>query len=124
MATSVVIYVDDEIVATVTLPSNPISFYQKILDAVKNNPTMVDITNMENYPVEGMRFENNVFIETEELKFISNPGLSNSTTFAFVVDGIYVATEGFHTSEDLMFISAYQSNPRFEVLENVESIYF
>jgi hypothetical protein len=29
-------------------------FYEKIIDAAKNNPTVVDITNMENYPVEGM----------------------------------------------------------------------
>ena len=124
MAISIVVYVEDEIVATVTLPSNPILFYQKIIDAVKNNPTIVDITNMENYPVEGMRFENNAFIETEELKFITNPSQTNSTTFAFIVDGLYVATEGFDTSESMLFISAYQSNPRFEVLENVESIYF
>jgi len=124
MATSITIYVEDEKVTTVTFPNNGVLFYEKIIHAAKNNSTIVDITNMENYPVEGMAFENNVFIETEELKFITNPGLSNSTTFAFVVNGIYVATEGFDTLESPMFISAYQSNPRFEVLEDVESIYF
>ena len=118
------IYVGDEKVTTMRFPDNPLNFYQKIINAAKNNPILVDMTSMENYPVEGMAFENNVFVETEELKFISNPNASNSHTFAFIVDNVYVATQGFDNPEMLMFIAAYQSNPRFEILENAEDSYF
>lgn len=124
MVTSMTVYVENEKVATMNLPENTPLFYQKIIDAAKNNPTIVEITNMENYPVEGMIFENNSFIETEELKFTSNPNASNSYTFAFIVDNIYVATQGFDSPDMLKWIAAYQSNPIFEILEGVEDTYF
>lgn len=123
MAIVITTFVENEIVSTTKISDNPVSFYQKIVNAAKNNPTLVEITNMENYPVEGMRFENGEFIETEDLKFISNPNLANSHTFAFIVDNVYVATQGFDVPEMLGNVAAYQSNPTFEVTEGVEDIY-
>jgi hypothetical protein len=119
MATAMTIYVGDEFVTNMLFPDNPLPFYEKIINAAKNNPTVLDITNIENYPVEGMSFQDNSFIETEELKFITNPNPSNSHTFAFIVDGVYVATQGFDSPEMSMFIAAYQSNPRFEIEEGI-----
>jgi hypothetical protein len=124
MATSMTVYVGDEFVTNMLFPDNPLPFYEKIINAAKNNPTIVDITNMENYPVEGMSFQDNSFIETEELNFITNPNGSTSHTFAFIVDGVYVATQGFDAPDWLMIISAYQSNPRFEILEDIETNLF
>ena len=120
MATSITTFVEGEHVGLTILPSNPLPFYQKIIDACKNNPTLINITNIENYPVEGMIFENGMFIETEDLKFISNPGVAGTHTFAFIVDNIYVATDGFDNEEMFKYVAAYESNPTFEVLEDIQ----
>jgi len=116
MTTKILLKVDGENAVTFTFPSDVenIEFVQQIVTAASQNPTIVNITDLNNFPVVGMKFENNNFIATDTLEYIDGSGFSALASFAYIVDGTVMAIHKI-PNDHLPWIAALMSNPTLEV---------
>jgi hypothetical protein len=116
MTTKILLKVDGENAVTFTFPSEveDVDFVQQIIAAASQNPTIVKITDLNNFPVVGMQFEDNNFIATDTLEYIDGSSFSALTSFAYIVDGIVMAIHKVPT-DHVPWIAALMSNPTLEV---------
>lgn len=117
MATQVRILVEEDYVGDIYVKDNPREYWQKYVDAVQQNPTLVLINkNNTTIPVEGMIYQNKTFISSNANEnFIINNISPDFERFALIVNNVYVASHDVSVSTMPNVIAAYQSNPRFEI---------
>jgi hypothetical protein len=118
MVTQVRILVEDEYVGAMSIKENPREYWQKFVDAAKENPTLVQLDKEAGQiPVEGMLYVDNAFLpSTDGLStLIPNNIGYDFERFALVVNGVYSASHDVSISVMPNVIAAYQSNPTFTV---------
>jgi hypothetical protein len=117
MITKVKIYVEEDFAGEMYFKENPREYWQKYLDTCKQNPIVVLIEkNNQVIPVEGMIYQNQNFLDSVSGKtFIPNNIQPDFERFAFIVDGVYLASHDVSISSMPSVIAAYQSNPRFVI---------
>jgi hypothetical protein len=120
MGKRLVLYVDGDQAVTFIYPDDvlDVDFVKEIVEAASKNPSIVEITDLNVFPVTGMRYENNEFIEDLEkgLSFFDHSNLTGLTCFAYIVDNTVAAIHKVPEAH-APWIAALQSNPTFEVLD-------
>jgi hypothetical protein len=117
MTTQVRILVGEDYVGDIYVKENPREYWQKFIDAAKQEPTLVLLDkDSQTIPVEGMIYQNGSFISSElNESFIANNISGDFQRFALVVNNIYAASHDVSISSMQNVIAAYQSNPTFVV---------
>ena len=117
MITQVRILVEDEYVGAMSIKENPRPYWQKFIDAAKQNPTLVLIDKTsQTIPVEGMIYQNENFVSSDlNESFIPNNIGADFERFALVVGDVYLASHDVSISTMPGVLAAYQSNPTFVV---------
>ena len=117
MHTQVRILVGEDYVGDVYVKENPREYWQKFIDAAKQEPTLVLLDkDSQTIPVEGMIYQNGSFISSElNENFIANNITEDFQRFALIVNNIYAASHDVSISSMQNVIAAYQSNPTFVV---------
>lgn len=117
MITQVRILVEEEYVGDIYIKENPREYWQKYINATQQNPNLILIDkSSQTIPVEGMIYENGVFVSPDLNKsFILNNITQDFERFALIVNNVYVASHDVSISAMPNVIAAYQSNPTFVV---------
>ena len=117
MHTQVRILVGEDYVGDVYIKENPREYWQKFIDAAKEEPTLVLLDkDSQTIPVEGMIYQNGSFASSElNENFITNNITEDFQRFALIVNNIYAASHDVSISSMQNVIAAYQSNPTFVV---------
>ena len=117
MKTKIDVYVELEYVGSFYMNKPYTEFIERIVKAVKNNPTIVDLTNLDDIPTLGMSYDGENFIAKKGLSFSKNSYHETQHVFGFVVNGMLVAIQHLEKMQMDAFIAAYQSDPIFKVSE-------
>jgi len=117
MHTQVRILVGEDYVGDFYVKENPREYWQKFIDAAKQEPTLVLLDkDSQTIPVEGMIYQNGSFVSSElNENFITNNITEDFQRFALIVNNIYAASHDVSISVMENVIAAYQSNPTFVV---------
>lgn len=114
MQTRVLVKVGEDHAGTFYIEENPIMGWAEIRDSFKQNPTIIEITDMDPLPVPGMLYINNKF-EKNGFEFIPNNVYPNRHLFAHIVNNVFIVQQEMKLESMQNFIAAFQSNPTFEV---------
>ena len=110
------VVVDNELAEMFFIPSQESVF----INALSSNPTVIDVTNIGYHPATGSLWDGETFTIPEESGLShgaarnTEQGMSNSNTFAYVVDGVCVKKSFFRPGPiGDRFSAALASSPIF-----------
>jgi hypothetical protein len=120
MGKKLVLYVEGEKAVSFFYPNEvaDVDFVQQIVYAASRHPLIVEITDLNRFPVIKMQYKDGEFIEEVEkgLLFVDHSNLTGLKCFAYVVNGSVEAIHKIPEGE-LPWVFAMQSSPTFEVLD-------
>jgi hypothetical protein len=116
MSNLIRIYVGEDLAGTLTIGENAKGF-DGFIEAVSNNPEIIDVSDLDNLPVIGMYYLDGKFSskKKDKLSFKSNTQNSSLKIFAFIVNSKVVCVQQLFSPHLDGIIAAFQSNPRFEI---------
>lgn len=116
MTKRILVNVGNEHAVSFTFPTDveDIDFVKELIHAAELNPTVIPITNLDNFPVVGMQYDGANFIESVDLSFIDGNLFAGLTSFAYVVDGIVMAIHKLPSTQ-IPWIAAMMSSPTLAV---------
>ena len=120
MGKKIVLYVEGEKAVSFTYPNDvvDVDFVQQIIYSAYREPLIVQITDMNKFPLIKMQYENGNFLEDVEknLLFLDHSNLTGLVCFAYIINGIVEAIHKIPEG-DIPWVFAMQSSPTFEVLD-------
>lgn len=119
MTTKILVNVGNEQAVTFTFPTDveDVDFVKELINAAALNPTVIQITNLNNFPIVGMQYDGENFLESDDLSFIDGNVFAGLTSFAYVVEGIVMAIHKIPSTQ-IPWIAAMMSSPTL-VVQNV-----
>ena len=114
------LYVEGEKAVSFVYPDEvaDVDFVQQIVYAASMSPLIVEITDLNSFPVVKMQYKDGAFLEDLDtgLLFIDHSNLTGLVCFAYVVNDVVEAIHKIPEGQ-LPWIFAMQSSPTFEVLD-------
>lgn len=120
MGKKIVLYVEGEKAVSFVYPNEvaDVDFVQQIIDAASRDPLIVEITDLNKFPIVQMQYKDGIFLEDIEknLLFLDHSNLTGLKCFAYIINE---TVEAIHKipERDFPWVFAMQSSPTFEVLD-------
>jgi hypothetical protein len=108
------IYVEDEYIDFIGFVGYAAEKYSGIIEAMKNDPILINVTNMLEIPVTGSHYDDGF---AEDIEMEENNILPDTALFLFVSDNTVKGKLLLILSAHEHLVAAFESNPRFEVKE-------
>jgi hypothetical protein len=123
MISKIEVFVGSDLVGAFYMDPKQTQFLARIVEAVKHNPTIVELTDLEEVPEVGMKYDGKNFFAKPGLHFSVNNFHDSQKVFGLIVNSTLAAIQHLEIGGMDHYIAAYQSNPTFKIseVENDES---
>jgi len=108
------IYVEDEYVDFIGFIGHAAERYSGTIEAMRNDPILINVSNMLKIPVVGSHYYNGF---SEDVEMEENNISSDRQLFLFVSDKTVKGRLALILPQQEHLVAAFESNPRFEVRE-------